>query len=101
MYYEKNILHDWPDDKCKVILDHVAAAMERGYSKFLLEECILPDSGARLLPVLLDLVVMVWCPGMERTCSQWERLLGGSGLRVVQFWQPKGDGQGIIEAELA
>ncbi|KAH8433789.1 uncharacterized protein LDX57_011423 [Aspergillus melleus] len=100
VYYMKNILHDWLDEKCKVILDHVIAAMEKGYSKLVLEEFILPDSGAGLLPVLLDMVVMVWCPGMERTCSQWEKFLKGSGLRVVKFWQPP-DGQGIIEAEIA
>ena len=97
----KNILHDWPDEKCKVILDHVVAAMEKGYSKLVLEEFFLPNFGAGLLPALLDMAVMVWCPGMERACSQWEKLLKGSGLRVIKFWQPPGDGQGIIEAEIA
>ncbi|KAI9043244.1 S-adenosyl-L-methionine-dependent methyltransferase [Aspergillus affinis] len=45
VYYMKSILHDWSDDKCKVILDHVVAAMEKGYSKVVIEDFILPDSG--------------------------------------------------------
>ncbi|KAK1138708.1 hypothetical protein N8T08_002057 [Aspergillus melleus] len=59
VYYMKNILHDWPDEKCKVILEHVLAVMEKGYSRLVLEEFFLPNSGAGLLPVLLDMAV-VW-----------------------------------------
>ena len=40
--------------------------------------------------------------GMERTRSQWTRLLEHEGLRVVEFWlPPERDGEGIIEVELA
>ncbi|KAB8226869.1 S-adenosyl-L-methionine-dependent methyltransferase [Aspergillus alliaceus] len=100
VYYLKFILHDWCDEKCRIILDHIAAAMKKGYSKLLIEEFILSDTDSYLLPVLLDMIVMVFCPGMERTRSQWAKLLKVSGLAVRNFWFPKGDGQGIIEAEL-
>ncbi|KAE8391698.1 S-adenosyl-L-methionine-dependent methyltransferase [Aspergillus alliaceus] len=86
---------------CSKILEHIATAMKEGYPKLLIEEFILPDQGAHILSVLPDMVVMVFCPGMERTRSQRRKLLKASGLEVKNLWLPKGDGQGIIEAELA
>lgn len=43
VYYFRSILQDWLDDKCKLILAHLASAMKPGYSKILLNELILPD----------------------------------------------------------
>ena len=43
VYYFRSILQDWPDDKCKLILMHLASAMKPGYSKILLNELILHD----------------------------------------------------------
>lgn len=101
VYYMKWVLHDWSDEKCGVILNHIAAAMKKGYSKLLIEEFILPNTDVQLLPILFDMMVMVAGPGMERTRSQWTTLLKASGLEVKKFWIPNGDASGIIEAELA
>ena len=39
--------------------------------------------------------------GMERTRTQWKKLLEGEGFRIVRFWMAsEGDGQGVVEAEL-
>jgi predicted nuclease with RNAse H fold len=84
-----------------VILNHIAAAMKKGYSKLLIEELILPKSDAQLLPILFGMMVMVAGRGMERTRLQWTTLLKASGLEVKKFWIPNGDASGIIEAELA
>ena len=75
--------------------------MKRGFSKVIMEEYILPDQNARLLPCMTDIAVMVFCSGLERTCQRWNDLLTSAGLRVLQFWMREGDGLGIIEAELA
>jgi hypothetical protein len=74
--------------------------MKAGYSKILLNEYILPDTGASPLPIGLDLSMMVMHAGIERTESQWTALLEKAGLTVIKFWYPEGDGEGIIEAEL-
>ncbi|CAG7947210.1 unnamed protein product [Penicillium nalgiovense] len=99
-YYFKHILHDWSDDNCRVILKHTAAAMERGYSKILIEDYVVPDQNAGIKETLIDMVVMVWCPGIERTRQRWTELLQSVGLRIRHFWMPDGYNKGIIEAEL-
>lgn len=74
--------------------------MDRGFSKVLIEDHILPDQGAGPRHALLDMTVMAWCSGVERTRHRWSALLGSVGLVIKGFWLPGGDTQGIIEAEL-
>lgn len=93
-------MHDWSDDNCKIILKHITAVMERGYSKILIEDHIVPDQNAKPQETLLDMIVMVWCPGIERTRQRWKELLESVGLVINNFWLPDGHNQGIIEAEL-
>ena len=101
IYYYAHILHDWSDEECARILRQAKPAMEPGYSKILLSEVILPDTGCSLLQAGLDIQMMGMHAGMERTRAQWTRLLEGEGFRIVKFWMaPGGDGQGIVEAEL-
>ncbi|KAF5858209.1 hypothetical protein ETB97_004712 [Aspergillus alliaceus] len=101
IYYFRNIFHDWSDDKARLIIKNLVPAMERGYSKVLMEEYILPDKGSRALEVMTDIVVMVFCSGLERTRQRFTNLLESAGLKVNKYWTREGDGQGIIEAELA
>ncbi|KAJ5887223.1 hypothetical protein N7504_011270 [Penicillium tannophilum] len=99
-YYFKHIMHDWDDDHCRVILQHITAAMEAGYSKVLIEDYIVPDQNAGPKETLTDMIVMVWCPGIERTRHRWTELLQSVGLIIKKFWVPHGHNKGVIEAEL-
>lgn len=74
--------------------------MEKGYSKLLIEEHILQDENAGLQETLIDMAVMVFCPGEERTRRRWTNLLDSVGLTIVNFWVPAGQTKGIIEAEV-
>ena len=74
--------------------------MESGYSKILIEDYVVPDQNAGLKETLIDMVVMVWCPGIERTRQRWIELLESVGLEIKNFWLPHGYTKGIIEAEL-
>ena len=101
-YYFSHIFHDWSDGPCRQILRNVKSAFKRDYSKLLLNEFILPDTGCSLLQAGLDIHMMAMHAGQERTESQWTELLGSEGFRVIKFWSPPGgDGEGIVEAELA
>lgn len=93
-------MHDWSDENCRKILGHTVAAMQRGYSKILIEDHIVPDQNASAQESMLDFAVMVFCPGAERTRGQWIELLDSVGLVVNNFWLPDGHSQGIIEAGL-
>lgn len=99
-YYMKYVLHDWPDEKAADILNNIKPAMKPGYSKLILEEFILPDTKAALLPCMTDLAVMLFSSGLERNRQRWTNLMESVGLKILQFWVPKGDGMGIIEVEL-
>ncbi|PWY96044.1 S-adenosyl-L-methionine-dependent methyltransferase [Aspergillus sclerotioniger CBS 115572] len=101
VYYFKNVMHDWSDDKARIILKHIVDAMEPGYSKLIMEEYIVPDRNASAIHGMTDVAVMVFCSGLERTTQQWTKLLDSVGLRVNKFWTRAGDGLGVVEAELA
>ncbi|KAJ6117897.1 hypothetical protein N7523_005760 [Penicillium sp. IBT 18751x] len=101
VYYMKFILHDWTDLQCLEILQCLRGAMKKGYSKLIIEEYILPAKGAPLAQTMLDWQMMIFCSSMERTQGCWEKLLTSAGFRVMQFWFPPRQGQGIIEAEVA
>ena len=101
VYYYAHILHDWSDEEGARILRQVKPAMEQGYSKILLSEFILPDTGCSLLQASFDIQMMGMHAGMERTRAQWKRLLEGEGFKIVKFWMaPEMNMEGIIEAEL-
>jgi hypothetical protein len=69
-----------------------------GYSKLLIHELILPDTGAAEIQARFDLVMMTFNGGMERSKAQWSKLLGEAGFVKVTFWEHF-DHDGIIEAE--
>lgn len=96
----KFILHDWSDEESQAILTQLAGAMTKGYSKLIIEEFVLIDRDCPSLPAMWDWEMMIFCNSMERSQTQWSRLLEKAGFQVTKFWAPPGDGQGIIEAEL-
>lgn len=100
-YFYHHILHDWSDEKCLEILEQVKKAMKPGYSKLLIHEMIIPEEGASTFHSMLDLTMMMFNSGMERTERQWRELLDKAGLEVVKFWPPlQEDADGIVEAVL-
>lgn len=72
--------------------------MEPGYSRILINDWVIPDTGSGLIPALLDINMMVVLTGMERTVSQWKDLLDSVGLEIVKFWTVGNDTEGLIEA---
>ena len=97
-YFYHHILHDWSDDKCLEILGQVRQAMRPGYSKLLLHELILPETGASAFAAMLDFAMLHSNSGMERSGRQWSSLLERAGLELVKFWIDDEDADGIIEA---
>jgi hypothetical protein len=100
-YYLRYIFHDWPDQSCVQIMKHIADAMEKGYSKMIIFEWVLPSKDVPLYPALLDINMMAVLNGRERTEKQWTSLLNEAGLKVIKFHKIGDDAEGLIEAELA
>ena len=93
------ICHDWSDQRTHDILSNIAEAMTPEYSRLLINDHILPDVGAAVIPSLLDVNMMILLSGMERTESQWKALIGGvHGLEIRKFWKIDGDDvEGLVE----
>jgi exonuclease VII small subunit len=73
--------------------------MAPGYSKLLLHELIVLEEGAPQFQAQLDMTMMAFNSGMERTAKQWRELLESVGLRVIKVWEPAEEGaDGIVEA---
>ncbi|KAL4746853.1 hypothetical protein BDW72DRAFT_183937 [Aspergillus terricola var. indicus] len=99
-YYLHSVLHDWPDDLCRKILANLVAAMKPGYSKLLINENVIPNTGAYWETTSLDLIMMQLGSG-ERTERQWRSLLESAGLRIVGIWTAHRGVESLIECELA
>lgn len=54
-------------------------------SRLLIDDAVLPDTGAVWQQTLADLYLSAACGGKERTNNQWELLAGTAGLRVEQI----------------
>ncbi|OAX79907.1 hypothetical protein ACJ72_05771 [Emergomyces africanus] len=99
VYFYHHILHDWSDYYCLKILEKVVEAMTPGYSKLLLHEMVVLEQGASQFQAQLDMTMMAFNSGMERTSQQWRGLLEKVGLTVVKFREPVDEGgDGIVEA---
>ena len=100
MYYLHSILHDWDDENARKILFNQIPAMEKEYSKLLINEMIVPETKAASLVAGFDIAMMALLAGMERTLMQWQNLLKSVGLQIVMVWQVNETGESVIEAEL-
>ncbi|KAL6229788.1 hypothetical protein BDW75DRAFT_234933 [Aspergillus navahoensis] len=99
VYFLHHILHDWSDEYCLKILQNVVSAMTPHYSKLIIHEMILLEEGAPQFQAQLDMAMMAFSSGMERTQRQWRTLLEKAGLETVEFWDPLDEGgDGIVEA---
>lgn len=99
-YYMHSILHDWPDDLCRKILANLTPAMRPGYSKVLVNENVIPDTGAYWETTSLDLIMMEF-GSTERTERHWRALLASAGLKIVNIWTAQRGVESLIECELA
>ncbi|KAI9751446.1 MAG: hypothetical protein M4579_006056 [Chaenotheca gracillima] len=99
-YYLHSVLHDWGDENALKILQQLVPALEKGYSKILINENVIPDTGASWEMTSLDFYMMGLAASRERTESQWRKLLDSAGLKAVKIWFHERASESLIEAEL-
>lgn len=99
-YYLKMVLHDWPDAQGIQILQNVKSAMKPGYSKILINEIVIPETGADWFSTSVDLLMMVVHSAAERREKQWRALIESAGLKVVKIWSCGSAPEKLIEVEL-
>ncbi len=83
VYIMKHIIHDWDDEKCVRLLENCRQSM-RGDGRLICVDAVLPPMGdaAGTPAKLLDLLMLIFITGKERTREQWARLYGAAGFEI-------------------
>ncbi|KAJ5621336.1 hypothetical protein N7528_006119 [Penicillium herquei] len=100
IYYIHAVLHDWPDEHARKILEMLRDALKPGYSHLLIHDYVVPDQGAHPQMTSYDLNLMAIVSGKERTESEFRDLLHSAGYRLVRVWRSSPASQAIVQAEL-
>lgn len=95
-YLLSHVLHDWNDGKCLQILRNCRGAMQVG-DKLLLVETIMPDGNDFHLAKFMDINMMAFTGGKERTVEEYASLLERTGFRLSEVTQTL---DSVIEAEV-
>ncbi|HLW48642.1 MAG TPA: methyltransferase [bacterium] len=95
-YALKMILHDWNDDECMTILSNVRRAAPQSARVFIIEH-VVPGPQTPHFAKLLDLHMMCWGTGRERTEEEYGELLRAAGWPFAASWYPTNRVIGVIE----
>ena len=96
-YILKHIIHDWSDEECLTILGHCHAGMSTG-SKVLIVEMVVPARNQSGVSKFLDLEMLLFLTGRERTEDEYRSLLDRAGFemtRIVPTLSPYGVVEGL------
>lgn len=96
IYYMRQIMHDWSDDECRTILGYLVQAMDKN-SRLLIDDYVMPPTGAEFRAVHLDICMMMYLRSEERTERRWRELLTSAELEIVKIWTPENGFESIIE----
>jgi hypothetical protein len=94
-YLMKHIVHDWPDERCIKLLKLCRNAVNPGGRLLVVDSVIKP--GNEFSPAkFLDLQMLLFPGGMERTEEQFRELLAAAGWRLNRI-VPTPSGETIVE----
>jgi len=96
-YFMRSILHDWPDETCRTILGHLKDVMEPGYSRILINECVVANEQAAWQHASLDLYMMALGSSQERTEHEWRTLVESCGLKIAGIYSKGQGNESLIE----
>ncbi|KAK4246441.1 S-adenosyl-L-methionine-dependent methyltransferase [Corynascus novoguineensis] len=97
VYYMRRCLHDYSDEDCVGMLQHISGAMATD-SRLLIVETLLGDRPSPF-QVAMDLAMMT-ISGKERTLDNFRDITGKAGLKITNVSQIPG-GSAVIECALA
>jgi hypothetical protein len=82
-YLMKHIIHDWDDEQCIKILSNCRKAMNEG-GKVLVVEMVVPEGNTPSPAKFLDLQMLLYLPGCERTEAEYRQLFDRAGLELTR-----------------
>lgn len=96
IYILKHIIHDWYEDNCQKILRNTRANMPED-GKVLIIETIVPEGNVPHFSKIIDLEMLIAPGGVERTPSEYEKLLADSGFKLNRIIPTAGP-MSVVEA---
>lgn len=83
VYVLSMVLHDWNDVEAAAILSNVRAAMDPA-GRILVIDTVIPDGDVAHFGKLMDIVMMVFQTGRERTEAEFAALFESAGLHHAE-----------------
>ena len=99
VYMLVNVMHNWDDDDCKLILSNCHKVMLPGETLLAVEAVVSPGNTFSIAK-LLDIEAMVMGGGRERTEEEYRNLLVDSGFKDLKVI-PMMDGNAVLESSRA
>lgn len=96
LYFMKNIVHDWADEPALRLLNNIRAAIP-AHGKLLLAEAVLDDSPAPHFGKFIDIEMIAFVGGRERTAVEFGELLHAAGF-LLQAVIPTKSPLSLLEA---
>ena len=98
-YIMKHIIHDWDDERALKILSNIRKVM-KPEARVLLVEAVIAGGNNQDFGKLLDLEMLLFPGGKERTAAEYEELFARAGLRLTRIVPTKSP-YSVIEAVAA
>ncbi len=95
-YLLKFVLHDWDDERCRVILRQCRRAIP-DHGKLLVVELVLPPGEEPFFGKWLDLHMLVLLGGRERTASEYDTIFRAARFKLNRV-VPTPPGPSVVEA---
>jgi SAM-dependent methyltransferase len=83
VYVLSHVIHDWDQERCITILRNCREAMAPG-GRILIIEAVIPVGDEPHRAKMLDMAMLTFTGGMERTEEEYRDLLGAAGLRLAR-----------------
>jgi hypothetical protein len=95
-YVLSHVVHDWSEEQCLTILGHCRKAI-RPDGRLLIVEMVLPAGDTFHPGKVLDMVMLVFPGGQERTEAEYASLLAKAGFRLDRV-VPTASAVSVVEA---
>ena len=96
-YVMKHIIHDWDDARASAILQNIGTAMGARRGTVILLESVIQSGPGPDLGKLIDIEMLLWPGGRERTAEEFRTLFDGAGFELTKIVATKSP-LSVIEA---
>jgi hypothetical protein len=83
-YIMKHIIHDWDDERASLILKNIAKAMGKKKGRVILLESVIAAGGTPDLGKFIDIEMLLFPGGRERTADEFRSLFERSGFHMTK-----------------